>query len=84
MQMDKCRSHFRRKCGGSCFWGEDMFIDKCLQEVPGSRREDEFRIFLEDHCEHPADAVTCGEYLECLRSGRDAQREVGSLQVVKQ
>mmetsp|Transcript_47524 Transcript_47524/g.152672 ORF Transcript_47524/g.152672 Transcript_47524/m.152672 type:complete len:167 (+) Transcript_47524:688-1188(+) len=35
----------------------------CFHQVPGSRREDEFRIFLEDHCEHPADAVTCGEYL---------------------
>lgn len=48
-----CVTHFTKLCSGFCGWGEDMFIDQCLQRVIGVRREDEFRLLLEAHCEPP-------------------------------
>jgi len=58
-QMGHCREHFHRQCGGSCLWGEDKFIDQCLWKVLKSRRIDDFRIMLEDHCNHPPNWASC-------------------------
>lgn len=57
----RCVEHFQKQCGGDCFWGEDLFVDQCLWKVLGVRRENDFRILLEDHCEPPADWATCTE-----------------------
>jgi len=39
-------------------WGEDMYMDQCLKDVLGVRREDDWSLICEDHCD-------CPEYLEC-------------------
>merc|ERR1712217_236134 len=59
--MQQCRDHFHRMCSGSCSWGEDLFIDQCLQKVLKSQRIDEFKILLEDHCDHPPDWASCSD-----------------------
>lgn len=46
----QCQAHFTQKCGGDCQWGEDMFIDQCLKEVVGARRDNEWALLAEDHC----------------------------------
>jgi len=45
-----CKDHFQQLCGGDCKWGEDMFIDQCLQKVAGARRDNEWGLLAEDHC----------------------------------
>jgi len=45
-----CQDHFTQLCGGDCKWGEDMFIDQCLQKVVGARRDNEWSLLVEDHC----------------------------------
>jgi hypothetical protein len=27
----QCQSHFEAKCNGDCMWGEDLFVDQCLE-----------------------------------------------------
>mmetsp|Transcript_8355 Transcript_8355/g.22973 ORF Transcript_8355/g.22973 Transcript_8355/m.22973 type:complete len:257 (+) Transcript_8355:2-772(+) len=78
----KCRRHFAELCSGDCLWGEDMFLDQCLNRVLGARRVDDFGLLLEDHCAPPPDWATCEDavtvafhpfktssgYQACLRS----------------
>jgi hypothetical protein len=45
-----CRDHFTQLCGGDCQWGEDMFIDQCLQKVVKARRDNQWSLLVEDHC----------------------------------
>jgi len=92
--MHHCRAHFHRQCGGSCLWGEDMFIDMCLWKVLKSRREDDFRILMEDHCAPPSGWNSCTDttvaafhpfksedaYLQCLHSALASER-AGTMQV---
>jgi len=39
-------------------WGEDMYIDQCMDKVLGIRRDDLFNLICEDHCD-------CPEYQAC-------------------
>lgn len=55
----RCVQHFQKQCGGDCYWGEDLFIDQCLWKVLGVRRDNDFRLLLEDHCEPPSDWDAC-------------------------
>jgi hypothetical protein len=50
---DHCVAFFQQECDGDCLWGEDMFIDQCLQRVLNVHRENDYRLLLEDHCEPP-------------------------------
>jgi len=59
MGSPKCVEHFQKKCGGDCFWGEDLFIDQCLWKVLGVRRDNDFRLLLEDHCAPPEGWDSC-------------------------
>jgi hypothetical protein len=54
-----CKQYFENKCGGDCLWGEDLFIDQCLWKVLKVRRENDFRLLLEDHCEPPPGWEKC-------------------------
>jgi len=45
-----CLDYFFAKCQGDCKWGEDLFIDQCLQKVVHVRRDDEWSLLEEDHC----------------------------------
>jgi len=51
MGASDCVNHFTKVCSGDCFWGEDMFIDQCLSKVLHVRRENEFGLLIEDHCD---------------------------------
>jgi hypothetical protein len=35
----RCVHHFEKLCSGPCLWGEDMFIDQCLQSAESEARE---------------------------------------------
>jgi hypothetical protein len=79
----RCIAYFNMKCSGDCKWGEDMFIDQCLQHLR-VYRVDEFNLLTEDHCKPPANWQTCttgnkqtaafhpfkdvGSYDQCLRN----------------
>jgi hypothetical protein len=39
-------------------WGEDMYMDQCLEKVLGIERVDDFSLICEDHCD-------CPEYVDC-------------------
>lgn len=54
-----CKKTFEEKCGGDCFWGEDLFIDQCLDKVLKVKRDNDFRLLLEDHCEPPPNWDDC-------------------------
>jgi len=57
--IDRCMQHFTRLCSGPCLWGEDMFIDQCLEKVVGVRRDEEFGLLTEDHCDPPQNWQDC-------------------------
>lgn len=48
-----CVSYFMELCSGMCGWGEDMFVDQCLKRKLEVRRENDFTMLLEDHCDPP-------------------------------
>jgi hypothetical protein len=50
--QERCQKHFWNLCSGDCNWGEDMFIDQCLNYT-GVQRDDDFNQLLEDHCAPP-------------------------------
>merc|ERR1739844_129390 len=56
-----CVNHFQNLCNGDCFWGEDLFVDQCLWKVLNVRRENDFRLLAEDHCEPPSDWNKCDD-----------------------
>jgi len=58
-----CKKTFEAKCGGDCFWGEDLFLDQCLDKVLGVKRDNDFRQLLEDHCEPPPGWDDCTDEL---------------------
>mmetsp|Transcript_51348 Transcript_51348/g.164430 ORF Transcript_51348/g.164430 Transcript_51348/m.164430 type:complete len:510 (+) Transcript_51348:66-1595(+) len=82
--IQRCVQHFTKLCSGPCLWGEDMFIDQCLQKVLNASREDEYQVMLEDHCDPPQDWGSCKNstvaafhpfksldgYRQCLASAR--------------
>lgn len=48
-----CVTYFTELCSGMCGWGEDMFIDQCLKRKLKVRRDNDFAMLLEDHCQPP-------------------------------
>jgi len=58
---EQCTAYFRQQCGGDCAWGEDMYIDQCLDKVLHVRRELEDRLLREEHCDPPAGWSSCAE-----------------------
>jgi len=55
----ECADHFEELCQGPCLWGEDMFLDQCLQKVLNATRIDDFNQLLEDHCAPPEGWEEC-------------------------
>ena len=60
----RCVDHFEKLCSGPCLWGEDMFIDQCLQKVLKVKRVNDWNLISEAHCDSP-------DWPEC-RNGRVA------------
>jgi len=58
----RCVDHFEKLCSGPCLWGEDMFIDQCLQKVLKVKRVNDWNLISEAHCDSP-------DWPEC-RNGR--------------
>jgi len=56
---DRCKAHFDRKCSGPCPFGEDMYMDKCLALVLGVRRDNDWGLLWEDHCDPPRGWSKC-------------------------
>mmetsp|Transcript_86748 Transcript_86748/g.194126 ORF Transcript_86748/g.194126 Transcript_86748/m.194126 type:complete len:582 (+) Transcript_86748:78-1823(+) len=77
-----CTRHFEKLCSGPCLWGEDMFVDQCLSKVLKVKREDDWTILIEDHCDPPSGWRSCtqphmvafhpfkdaAEYQQCMTS----------------
>jgi hypothetical protein len=55
---DDCVQHFEAQCSGDCEWGEDLFLDQCLQYLQ-AYRVDEFEQLIEDHCAPPPNWDSC-------------------------
>lgn len=55
----RCVDHFTRLCSGPCLWGEDMFIDQCLEKVLRVQRDDDWSLLVEDHCDPPMGWQSC-------------------------
>jgi len=55
----QCHTHFTQLCSGMCGWGEDMYIDQCLDKVLHVRREYSPNILVEDHCDPPPNWIDC-------------------------
>ncbi|CAK0871515.1 unnamed protein product [Prorocentrum cordatum] len=53
-----CAARLAERCGGPCSWGEDMYVDQCLQLLR-VRREYEQYLLQEDHCEPPPGWDSC-------------------------
>jgi len=45
-----CFRRFAEVCSGPCGWGEDVFLDQCLEKVLGARRDNEWRLLAEEQC----------------------------------
>jgi len=56
---ERCAVHFTKLCSGPCLWGEDMFIDQCLDKVLGVERAEEWDLLVEAHCAPPLDWAEC-------------------------
>jgi hypothetical protein len=56
-----CTKHFTKLCSGPCLWGEDMFLDQCLQKVLKVKRDFDEHLLVEDHCDPPPDWYSCRE-----------------------
>lgn len=59
MGSTSCVKHFEKLCSGSCYWGEDMFIDQCLWKVLKVKRVNEYTLLTEDHCDPPEGWQDC-------------------------
>jgi len=90
----KCFSHFYKLCSGPCLWGEDMFIDQCLEKVLKVKRVLMSRLLIEEHCDPPEDWDSCEDkssiafhpfkklaaYNKCLNTTTSSMEEVVELQ----
>jgi len=59
MGAERCVRHFYQLCSGPCLWGEDMFIDQCMWKVLHVRRENEFNLLSEAHCDPRPGWASC-------------------------
>jgi len=57
----QCDAHFHKLCSGDCFWGEDMFIDQCMSRVLKVRRDSDYSLLVEEHCDPPKDWADCSD-----------------------
>jgi len=85
--LDHCKNHFNEVCHGPCQYGEDWYVDQCLWKVLGVKREDEFGILVEEHCDPPDEWEKCEDtafaafhpfktmagYYKCLSSSRSVK-----------
>jgi hypothetical protein len=55
---DSCAAQLQVRCHGPCEWGEDMYLDQCLQLLR-VRREYEPLLLVEDHCNPPPGWDSC-------------------------
>jgi hypothetical protein len=56
----KCVDHIDHGCdGGPCEWGEDLFLDECLEKVLHVRRDDIMDLMIEKACDPPGGKVDC-------------------------
>jgi hypothetical protein len=55
----QCWEHFNVLCAGPCKWGEDMFLDQCLDKVLHVKRENAYSLLIEDHCDPPPNWRGC-------------------------
>jgi len=56
----KCVEHIDHGCdGGPCEWGEDLFLDECLEKVLHVRRDDIMDLMIEKACDPPGGKVDC-------------------------
>lgn len=68
--LDQCKEYFDKLCSGFCGWGEDLYLDQCLEKVLEVRRDDEWGLLTEDHC--PADPQHPPEWSAGLCDNGDA------------
>jgi len=54
--VSACFQWSAEHCSGDCGWGDDVFLDQCMKQVLGARRDDEWRLLLEDDCPGKASA----------------------------
>jgi hypothetical protein len=87
MGSERCVEYFTRLCNGDCKWGEDMFVDQCLHRVLELRRDNDFRLLVEDHCDPPPGWMSCEDtnyaayhpfkqiesYRQCLRHAKNSR-----------
>jgi hypothetical protein len=56
--VSACQTQLVTKCSGPCEWGEDMWMDQCLQ-ILRVRRDYEPLLLMEDHCDPPIGWDSC-------------------------
>eukprot|EP00405_Crypthecodinium_cohnii_P039234 CAMPEP_0206548586 /NCGR_PEP_ID=MMETSP0325_2-20121206/13969_1 /ASSEMBLY_ACC=CAM_ASM_000347 /TAXON_ID=2866 /ORGANISM="Crypthecodinium cohnii, Strain Seligo" /LENGTH=861 /DNA_ID=CAMNT_0054048089 /DNA_START=1 /DNA_END=2586 /DNA_ORIENTATION=- len=80
-----CVDYFWKLCSGDCLWGEDMFIDQCMQRYLKVPRDDDWDLLVEAHCDPPDGWDKCEDstkvafhpfksqeaYAECMASSQD-------------
>lgn len=49
----KCVLYFHQLCSGPCFWGEDIFLDQCMERVLNAKRVNVWELLTESHCDPP-------------------------------
>eukprot|EP00406_Dinophysis_acuminata_P023855 CAMPEP_0179347952 /NCGR_PEP_ID=MMETSP0797-20121207/73439_1 /TAXON_ID=47934 /ORGANISM="Dinophysis acuminata, Strain DAEP01" /LENGTH=474 /DNA_ID=CAMNT_0021062717 /DNA_START=25 /DNA_END=1449 /DNA_ORIENTATION=+ len=57
-RRQECINHFQQECSGPCKWGEDMWLDQCLQFLKVTRQDD-WNLLLEEACDPPPNWSTC-------------------------
>ncbi|CAE8719603.1 unnamed protein product [Polarella glacialis] len=86
--FETCFAYFRKLCSGDCLWGEDMWVDQCLQRVANVTRIDEFKLLSESHCDPEPGWNSCYDhskvafhpfkdisgYKTCLQSAREVDK----------
>ncbi|CAE8655221.1 unnamed protein product, partial [Polarella glacialis] len=87
--FETCFAYFRKLCSGDCLWGEDMWVDQCLQRVANVTRIDEFKLLSESHCDPEPGWNSCYDhskvafhpfkdisgYKTCLQSAREEESQ---------
>lgn len=56
---DSCKTWLNDLCSGPCPFGEDMWLDKCLQDQLNVHRNSIYSILSEDHCDGDGSWMTC-------------------------
>mmetsp|Transcript_51825 Transcript_51825/g.134929 ORF Transcript_51825/g.134929 Transcript_51825/m.134929 type:complete len:496 (-) Transcript_51825:391-1878(-) len=54
-----CQAHFGTVCSGPCEWGEDMFMDQCLDKVLKVDRKNNSKLLVEEACDPPKGWESC-------------------------